>query len=430
MSQSHWQVELPPRALSSELPSSADIVIVGGGLSGAWLALALAEAGRPSVVLERTHLAAGASGRNGGLLLPGTAELYTALVDRHGRPAARELWKWAVAGAADVVSTIERYGIDCDWRPEGALHAADSPAEAEHLSSAARLLAEDGFSGTWLPPDALEPWLDVTLPNQVQGALGIDEGGAFHSGRLVVGLATAAASRGASFVEGIDVRAISRSSDLGPMIVNTDHGRIQAEIVIVATNAWLAELLPAFAAAVVPVRGQVLATAPLPKRVIRGAWSLNDGYEYLQQLSDGRLVFGGMRWTAPDREIGRLAPDPEPAIQAGLDAWLAERFPTLTVAIERRWAGPMCWTADRLPLVGPVPLGDVDPIDLDQASNAPWENSRLWVAAAYSGHGVPIAPAAARLLATALTSSAPLPAVARHLDPGRTLAPVVDSGSI
>lgn len=432
----------PPPPAPAELPHRADVVVIGGGLSGVWLALALAEAGRPPLVLERTHLAAGASGRNGGLLLPGTSELYDALAARHGRDAARVLWRWAVDGAADVVAAIARYGIDCDWRPEGALHAATGDDEAARLRAGAAMLAADGFAAAWLSADEIAPWLDVPCPPDVRGALHLPDGGAFHSGRLVAGLAAAAAAGGATFIEGVDVRGIA-GAGVGtpavidarrgtaapltrkvrdPLVIDTDRGPITAEVVVVATNAWLPELLPGLGDAVVPVRGQVLATAPLPTRAVRGAWSLNDGYEYLQQLSDGRLVFGGMRWAAPDREVGPLcvASDVNDALHARLDGWLADNFPTLAASttIAHRWAGPMCWTADRLPLVGPVvgpSLGRHGDGDDDAAT------ARLWVAGAYSGHGVPVAPAAARLVAAGLTGR-PLPAAARLVDPNRRLA--------
>lgn len=448
-----WHADLRPTIPSlAALPPHADVLVIGAGLTGAWLALALAEAGRPPLVLERAHLAAGASGRNGGLLLPGTAELYPALVRRHGRDAARALWSWAVAGAADVVAAIERYGIECDWRPEGALHVAVSEAEAERLRAGAELLAADGFPGAWLAADDVDAWLDVPRPADFHGALHLPDGGAFHSGRLVAGLAAAAASRGAAFVEGVAVRAVGgiglggsnggvgvdvdRQAGAdgrdaiaggGPITVDTDRGAITAEVVIVATNAWLPELLPGFRDVVVPVRGQVLSTSPLPGRVIRGGWSLDDGYEYLQQLSDGRIVLGGLRPLAPDREVGQayLASNLNDAIHAGLDRWLAGHFPSLGSTVERRWAGPMCWTADRLPLVGPVRIDDRRDGDgggIDPAA------ARLWVAGAYSGHGVPAAPAAARLVAARLTGRAdPSPAaVAALVDPKRAHANVAE----
>ncbi|MFN8421994.1 MAG: FAD-dependent oxidoreductase [Anaerolineae bacterium] len=204
-----WHADLPAAGPAvADLPARTDVLVIGAGLTGAWLALALAEAGRPPLVLERAYVAAGASGRNGGLLLPGTAELYPALVRRHGRDAARALWSWAVAGAAEVVAAIDRYDIACDWRPEGALHVAVSEAEAAHLRLGADLLAADGFPGAWLAAAQVDAWLDVPRPVDVRGALHLPDGGAFHSGRLVAGLAAAAASRGAAFVEGIAVRAV------------------------------------------------------------------------------------------------------------------------------------------------------------------------------------------------------------------------------
>lgn len=422
-----WHAALPsspPQPAPVDLSPHTDVLVIGAGLTGTWLALALAEAGRPPLVLERAHLAAGASGRNGGLLLPGTAELYPALVARHGPAAARTLWAWAVAGAADVVATIHHYGIDCDWRPEGALHTAVSEPEAAHLRNAAAMLAADGFPGAWIAANDVAAWLDVPRPDDFHGALHLPDGGAFHSGRLVAGLAAAAASRGATFVEGVDVHGIDRHHDDRPVVVHTDRGPITAEVVVVATNAWLPELLPRFSDLVVPVRGQVLATSPLPARVIRGAWSLNDGYEYLQQLSDGRLVFGGLRWAAPDREVGppHIVPTVNDAIHAGLDRWLADHFPSLPITIDHRWAGPMCWTADRLPLVGPVagPMTGMSAgRDLDPAT------TRLWIAGAYSGHGVPVAPAAARLVAAGLTGGT-RDLVAALVAPNRQLITVDD----
>jgi glycine/D-amino acid oxidase-like deaminating enzyme len=155
---------------------------------------------------------------------------------------------------------------------------------------------------------------------------------------------------------------------------------VSADAVVVATNAELATLLPDLGARVTPVRGQVMATEPLALGLLRGAWSVNEGYEYAQQLSDGTVVAGGMRWTAPDREVGISEAEVNPEIQARIDQWLATLL-SRDVPVARRWAGIMAFTDDRLPFVGHVP-----------------ETERLLVAAAFNGHGVPAAPMAALLV--------------------------------
>lgn len=367
--------------------------MVGGGLVGCTLALTLAEAGARPLLLERARLADGASGRNGGLLLPGTSELYGPLRRRWGAERAAALWRASTEGGrrlAARMAELEAAGWDCGWRPEGGLHAATSEAEAEELRRDAAALAEAGVDAPWLPREALARYSDLPLPPDVRGALLVPGGGGLHSGRLVTAHAAAAAEAGARIVEGVEVAEIAHAD--GGLRLSTSAGPLRAGHAIVATNAWAGRLLPDLAARVTPVRGQVLATAPLPPRRIRGAWSLNQGYEYLQQRPDGRIVLGGMRWTAPDGEVGRDRAEPEPAIQARLDAWLAESWPGLLAAasrgrtgaappVERRWGGIMAWTPDRMPLIGALP-----------------GRHGIFLACGFSGHGLPFAPLAAELL--------------------------------
>jgi glycine/D-amino acid oxidase-like deaminating enzyme len=172
-----------------------------------------------------------------------------------------------------------------------------------------------------------------------------------------------------------------------------DGRTLRAGAVVLAANAWVGRLLPApLDRVITPVRGQVLATPQLPPRRIRGAWSLNDGYEYLQQLPDGRVVLGGLRPRAEDREVGQAEPELHPLLQAGLVDWLRRAWPDLDLPPTekngpelRRWAGVMAFTPDRLPLIGAVP-----------------GMAGVWMAAGFNGHGLPFAPLAARFLAPAI----------------------------
>jgi glycine/D-amino acid oxidase-like deaminating enzyme len=384
------------------LPARADVVVVGGGLVGVSIALRLAEDGRAPVVVDREGVAAGASGRNGGLLLPGTAEPYPALVARWSRPTARALWEQAEWGARRLVERIEDLGSACAWRPEGALHVAASVAEAAMLREAMALLAADGFPARWMEPGELAAWAPAARPGQLQGALVHPGGGPLHSGRLVTGLAAEAARRGACFVDEANVTAL-RGTSAG-VVVETEAGAISADAVVVANNAWAGRLLPELADLITPVRGQVLASAPIAPGAIRGAWSLNEGYEYFQQLPDGRLVLGGMRWTAAGMEVGIDRPNVNPSIQRRLEEWFELVFPTVgPLEVERRWAGIMAWTPDRLPFIGPLGA-----------------SGRLWLAAAFNGHGLPFAQLAAEIVGAGLAGRPP-PEHSDLLAPARLL---------
>jgi glycine/D-amino acid oxidase-like deaminating enzyme len=166
--------------------------------------------------------------------------------------------------------------------------------------------------------------------------------------------------------------------------------------VIVCANAWAAALLPALQGSLTPIRGQMLATSPLPALVRTGfSAQLTPTEEYGQQLPSGELVFGGCRALAPDHDRGVTALEVSAEVQAGLDQALTRLFPRLPAfTVTHRWAGVMAWTRDHQPI-------------LDRLPDAP-----VFFSAGFSGHGLPFAGTFARWLADAVISGQ-LPAEAQ-----------------
>ena len=236
-------------------------------------------------------------------------------------------------------------------------------------------LARDGFEMQWLSADALQARVAVALPPAFRGARFNPRGAVVHSGRLVRGLAAAAARRGAAVRTGVTAKAIRQG------VVETDKGDLIADHIVLATNAWTGGLAPRLAQVIEPVRGQMRATAPLPRRVFPGAWSANDGGEYWQQTTDGAWVLGGMRRVAADADRPYTENHLRPEIQAALDGFVSENFPELASApVAYRWAGIMGFTPDSSPLIGPLSPG-------------------LWIAAGCTGHGMPFTTETGRVLA-------------------------------
>jgi gamma-glutamylputrescine oxidase len=152
--------------------------------------------------------------------------------------------------------------------------------------------------------------------------------------------------------------------------VRARGGDILAQRVILATNAWTPLLAHEFDGVIHPARGQVLATAPAPT-VLHQACYCDEGFEYFQQLADGRFVLGGYRNLAFAEEA-TYADRTTPRIQQALDDFLARHFPELaTVPVERRWSGTMGFTDDGLPLIGRLKRDD-----------------RIAFAAGFNGHGL------------------------------------------
>lgn len=323
----------------------AEVAVVGGGVIGvatAW-AIQRLQPGTRVVVLEAQRLAFGASGRNAGFLLLGTHGDYASAVAAHGRDRARRLWQFTADAYTLAADLAER--ADIGFSPSGSVLAAGSKAEAERLRASSDLLSDDGGASDWMAGADAGERFGVS---GFEGALFVRQGGVIDPVRLVHALARESDAR---IVEGWRCQRIERDGDR--VRLSSEHGQVVADRVLVATNAWLPEILPETARHVRPVRAQMLMTAPVPSVLTTPVYS-HSGYFYVRQRADGRILLGGARHLHRDTEVG-VVDATTPALQADLEAYLARHVPAAAGAsIERRWSGPMGFSPDGLPCLGEV----------------------------------------------------------------------------
>jgi gamma-glutamylputrescine oxidase len=353
------------------VPSQADVVIVGGGITGVALLDVLRGRDINAILFEREHVAAGASGRNAGFLLAGIAENYARAASLHGRGVAAAVWAFTSENHVLTAATSTRF--DAGYRRGGSLTVALDDEEAASLEEAATLLAEDGFAAKLLGP-AAAPSAICALFNPADGEV--------DPMRLVHGLAAAHPGR---IFEHHPVLAIEDGQNTAA--VRLAEGSIEASAVLLATNAWTSQLLPSVP--IRPVRAQMLATAPSggPRSIpVYAEW----GHRYWRQRDDGALLVGGFRHRAVAEEVG-LDAVPTRRLQRLLDGQLRELG--VDAAVTHRWAGIMGFSDDGLPLVGLAP-----------------GCHRIYVCGGYTGHGMGFAINAATALSRQLLDSTPLPA--------------------
>lgn len=349
-------------------PERAGTVVIGAGLIGAYLANRLGA----DLVLDARHVAGGASGRNGGLLLTGIAHSYQAACSLYGRDTTRDLWSLTIRNREAMIDWATR--LDTPVRRCGSLILACSPAEAAELAESAALMNEDGFPATWHADDP--------LGRGFQGAIGNPNDGAIQPALLTAALLR---ESGAALRVACEVYALESTGD--GVLIRARDGDVLAQRVILATNAWTPLLMPEFAALIVPARGQILATAPIAP-VLEQAAYCDYGFVYFQQTPEGRFVLGGYRNLAIERER-TYADQITDEIQAALEGFLARHFPEVAAApIERRWAGTMAFTPDGLPLIGQLS-----------------RDERIAFAVGFNGHGLGLGIMAAEELAQRLAGA-------------------------
>ncbi|MGE3867354.1 MAG: NAD(P)/FAD-dependent oxidoreductase [Hyphomonadaceae bacterium] len=359
--------------------AEADVVVVGGGYTGLHAALNAAERGYSVILLEAGRIGWGASGRNGGQMIPGWRKSAVDLIERYGEGEARLLFDMGLEARSLTLERIERHAIQCDLRTAGHLTLAAKPSDLGWMREEADTLTRTVNYPHTRVLSVEEARAAVNAPGFHGGF--VDEGGGhLHPLNYALGLADTARSAGVRIYEGSAVTQIN--TDQG-VLVHTERGGVRARYGVVACDALLGDLVPPLAARIMPVANYLIATAPLDpdRQPIRGDFAVSDSrfvVNYFRMSADGRLIFGGGE---------RYSPNPPADMSAFVRKHMAAIFPQLRdVRIDHAWGGLVSITMNRLPHVGRY--GD------------------LFFAHGYSGQGVLIPALAGKVLAEAMAGTA------------------------
>jgi gamma-glutamylputrescine oxidase len=337
-------------------PVSTGACVVGLGGSGLACIHELLDLGVAVVGIEAGTVAAGAAGRNGGMLLAGTARFYHDAVAAYGRDRALHIYRL-------TLEQLDRMQAETPAavRRTGSLRIAATPDELDDCAAQREAMIVDGLDvAPWAGPEG-------------EGLLFPHDGACDPLLRCRL-LARHAAARGAALHD--DTPALHIES--GEVV--TAHGTIRSDHIFIATDGGIVRLLPRLAERVRTARLQMLATAPTDEVELPRPVSSRYGSEYWQQLPDRRIALGGFRdhggaaeWTT--------STEPTVPIQAELERHLREVI-GVVAPITHRWAASVGYTDDELPL-------------LEESM------PHVWAFGAYSGAGNIIGPlcgrAAARL---------------------------------
>lgn len=322
----------------------AEVLVVGGGYLGLTAALHLAEAGTDAILLDAEAPGWGASGRNGGQIIPGLKYDPGELEAMFGPEIGARIGRFAGATADAVFGLVERHGLACEARRTAWVQALHAEAALER----ARRRADD-----WQRRGAPVELLDragvaaIAGTDIYRGAFVDRRAGALQPLSYARELARVALAQGARLHAGQRVTALERQG-LGWTATTAQGRRIRAQRVIVATNAYSDRLVPGLAPSVVAANSLQIATAPIPPALrptlLPGGEVLSDTrriIRYWRLDGEGRLLLGGR---GPYRE-----PGPE-ADWAHIVRDLRKLFPALAgIPVTHRWGGRVAIHPDYMP---------------------------------------------------------------------------------
>ena len=334
--------DAPPTRPPLDGSAEADLVVVGGGLTGLWTALQAAEEGKRVVLLEGERIAFGASGRNGGFC---AASLTHGIGNGLARwPGEMEtLERLARENLDGIRATVARNAIECGWQDRGVIDVATEPHQLEWLAQQAAQLRRFGWDAELLDAAALRAQVDS--PTYLGGVWSRDSAALVDPARLCWGLARAAEEAGAVVHESSPVIAL-RPEGAG-VRADTAGGSVRSRHALLATSAF-PPLVRAIRRYVVPVYDYVLVTEPLSEaqhhaigwRGRQGISDMANRFHYYRQTDDGRIVWGG--YDAIYDFGGRVAPerDQRPETFELLAEHFFATFPQLEgLRFTHRWGG-------------------------------------------------------------------------------------------
>jgi glycine/D-amino acid oxidase-like deaminating enzyme len=383
--------DLTPVRSALDGDAEADVVVVGGGMTGIWAAhyLQQADPGLSIAVVEREIVGFGASGRNGGWVSAGIAGSARRYARERGWPAVRAAVAATNAAVDEIGGVIDTEGVGCDFVKAGTLVVATTTPQLQRLqawhaqAAADRVLSEG---------ERLLDSTDVESFARVPGVLGgffTPHCASVNPALLVRGLAAAVERRGVRIYEATEVHAVE------PGRVATPHGEVRARVVLRATEAYTTQL-PGQARTYLPLTSLMIATEPLPAEV----WETIGAAPGLT-IRDRRHLFFYARRTADDRLAigGRGAPyawrrpidarnERNHEVRRRLIETLHNHFPaTRQFEVTHHWGGSLA-----------VPRDWSMSVQFDRVTG-------LGSAGGYSGHGLVAANIAGRTLADLVTGA-------------------------
>ncbi len=348
------------------MKARADVVIIGGGVTGAALAYTLAKRGlRDVVVLERRFPGAGATGRCGG----GIRQQFTTA------PNIR-----LAMGSVKIYEQLsQELDYDIEYVQGGYLVLAETEEELELQRRAVALQNDLGLPSRCLAPEEVPEIFPLFDISTIAGATFCPTDGHANPFRVVEGYLRAARRLGVTVEKFTEVTDLVVRGDRVVEVV-TSRGRISPGVVVNAAGAWSKEIARMAGVELPnqPVRHEILITEPVQPISEVMVISLHTGL-YFSQTTQGQILGGigdpeerpGYRLHSSLRFLRRFLGE------------LVRHVPALgQLSVLRQWAGFYDVTPDAQPILGPTPGLE----NFIQANG-------------YSGHGFMIAPKVAEILA-------------------------------
>jgi glycine/D-amino acid oxidase-like deaminating enzyme/nitrite reductase/ring-hydroxylating ferredoxin subunit len=355
---SPWLKSVPdqrryPRLIGSH---DADVVVVGGGITGVMAAWYLAEKGAEVVLLEKNHIATGDTGFTTAFVtrVPDTA--MPGLVKKHGLPYVQRLFEATLQAQRSLFTLSQRHDIDCGWQECVSYNCAYGRND-HFLKDEWEIVKQVDPRAEFIRPEKKHP----ANPSMVEAIVYSGEA-RFNVRKFIFGLLATSLGK--------KIKVFEESEVLGMQVgqsvtLTTEHGQVSAKKAIFATGlppAFMSELHSLFTPQITyALSAKYRNEAPISDDVF---WDTDEPYQYYRRNGDHTVILGGADHVPGSAQTAEQA-------QQTLERFLKKRLPG-DFKIEQSWSGSLFYTEDGIPY----------------AAAHPHYKDRVFVASGLGGNGM------------------------------------------
>jgi glycine/D-amino acid oxidase-like deaminating enzyme len=369
-----WEAYRRPRVPTSELPGnlSVDVVIIGGGISGAMIADALSGHDLDVAIVDRRKPVTGSTAASTALVQYEIDIPLTKLQEQIGLERAASAWRRSRLAVESIAAKIRSNRIDCDFIRKDSLYLAGDVLDRKGLEQEAAAREAIGIPTEVVGGKALRQdygmKCDAALLNQNNLTC--------NPVQLTAGFLKAAVAKGATFYPMIAAHSLYRKGkhiELG----TTTGQRIKTRYVVYASGYERPDRVHPAKYSIAST--WALATAPIKGFDIPLFWQASDPYVYGRPTRDGRMIFGGEDEDFSDETKRDGLTDEK---REALEEKLSRLFPDHRFETTHTWAANFGGSETGLPSIGKVP-----------------GQEGVYCAMAYGGNGITFSRIAADLIA-------------------------------
>jgi gamma-glutamylputrescine oxidase len=343
----YWYTKKRPEIRELKNDAAADVIVVGGGISGLSAAQKLAEAGQKVILLECSFCGGGASGKSSGFITPDSENQLVDLIENYGQKEGKRIREFSLGGVEQIRNNIKKYSIDCDYQIQDSLSVANSKKAFEKAEREHQARLSLGYDSQLYKKEELP---NVLGSSHYFGAVRYGHTFGINAFLYCQGM------KEALLKEGIEIYENTRVDSIESGKVKANGHTVSGKHIVVATDQFLPDLkikekyiyhVQTFLVVSKPLRLEEV------KKIFREEelmiWDSDLIYQYFRLIENNRLLFGAA--TLAHSYKRKESQNWDDVIRK-IQRYLRDKFSIERMTFEYSWPGLIGITKDLMPIAG------------------------------------------------------------------------------